>query len=122
MLVDETLDANEYEDENVMKIIEIALLCTQSPVSKRPTMAEVFVILLNDQSLGDRQLSRPNFNDHDRRINMGSSQNIIRNGNVSQKHKELEMINEQLHYENAEDQVDVMEKGMIVAKFCGNNT
>ncbi|GKB33951.1 cysteine-rich receptor-like protein kinase 2 [Tanacetum coccineum] len=60
-LVDDTLDANEYEDENVMKIIEIALLCTQSPVSKRPTMAEVFVILLNDQSLGDRQPSRSNF-------------------------------------------------------------
>ncbi|GJW60009.1 NIN-like protein [Tanacetum coccineum] len=113
-LVDDTLDANEYEDENVMKIIEIALLCTQSPVSKRPTMAEVFVILLNDQSLGDRQPSRPNFNDHDRRIYMGSSQNVIRNGNVSQNHKELEMINEQLHYENAEDQVDIMEKGMII--------
>ncbi|GJR05695.1 hypothetical protein Tco_0528679 [Tanacetum coccineum] len=80
-------------------------------------MAEVFVILLNDQSLGDRQPSRSNFNDHDRRIYMGSSQNFIRNGNVSHNHKELEMISEQLHYENAEDQVDVMEKGMIVAKF-----
>ncbi|KAI3704405.1 hypothetical protein L1987_74625 [Smallanthus sonchifolius] len=39
-LVDVTMDANQYKEEHVMNIIEIALLCTQSPVSKRPTMSE----------------------------------------------------------------------------------
>ncbi|KAI3704407.1 hypothetical protein L1987_74627 [Smallanthus sonchifolius] len=39
-LVDVTMDVNQYKEEHVMNIIEIALLCTQSPVSKRPTMSE----------------------------------------------------------------------------------
>ncbi|KAK1410569.1 hypothetical protein QVD17_37106 [Tagetes erecta] len=40
-LVDEAIDPNEYQEENVMKVIETALLCTQSPASLRPTMSEV---------------------------------------------------------------------------------
>ncbi|KAI3775715.1 hypothetical protein L1987_45465 [Smallanthus sonchifolius] len=52
-LVDVTMDVNQYKEEHVMKIIEIALLCTQSPVSKRPTMSEVVLMLSNVPSLGE---------------------------------------------------------------------
>ncbi|XP_063940617.1 cysteine-rich receptor-like protein kinase 3 isoform X2 [Daucus carota subsp. sativus] len=50
-LVDENLDPNEYNTDQVKKIIEIALLCTQSPTSMRPTMSEVVVLLTNDSSI-----------------------------------------------------------------------
>ncbi|KAL8133859.1 hypothetical protein AgCh_009066 [Apium graveolens] len=49
-LIDETLDPNEYRVEDVKKCIEIGLLCTQSPVSSRPTMSEVVVMLISDPS------------------------------------------------------------------------
>ncbi|KAI3794372.1 hypothetical protein L1987_37003 [Smallanthus sonchifolius] len=42
-LVDDTLDPSEYGEEEAKKIIEIALMCTQSPVSTRPAMSEIFV-------------------------------------------------------------------------------
>ncbi|KAI3775724.1 hypothetical protein L1987_45475 [Smallanthus sonchifolius] len=71
-LVDETMDVNQEEEKHMMKIIEIALLCTQSPVSKRPTMSEVVLMLPNDPSLGERQLTKPNFTDYSRRIHIGS--------------------------------------------------
>ncbi|KAL1833054.1 hypothetical protein ACET3Z_002705 [Daucus carota] len=47
-LIDETLDPSEYNVDNAMKMIEIALKCTQSPVSSRPTMSQVAVMLVND--------------------------------------------------------------------------
>ncbi|KAJ9541301.1 hypothetical protein OSB04_027807 [Centaurea solstitialis] len=75
--IDETMDLNEYELEHAIKIIEIGLLCTQSPVSNRPTMSEVVLMLQDRQSLGKRQLTRPTFvNNHDRRIIIGSSNSI----------------------------------------------
>ncbi|XP_076929093.1 cysteine-rich receptor-like protein kinase 2 [Bidens hawaiensis] len=67
-LVDETMDVNQYKEEHVLNIIEIALLFTQSPVSRRPTMFEVASMLPNDPSLGERQLTRPDFINHDWRI------------------------------------------------------
>ncbi|KAI3767258.1 hypothetical protein L2E82_17347 [Cichorium intybus] len=71
--IDETLDLKQYEQEQVMEIIEIALLCTQSPVSKRPTMFEVVLMLQDRQSSGKRQLIRPSFlYNHDTRIHIGS--------------------------------------------------
>ncbi|KAI3704401.1 hypothetical protein L1987_74620 [Smallanthus sonchifolius] len=71
-LVDETMDVNHDEEKHVIKIIEIALLCTQSTVSKRPTMSEVVLMLPNDPSLGEIQITRPNFIDHDWRIQLGT--------------------------------------------------
>ncbi|KAI7731740.1 hypothetical protein M8C21_021631, partial [Ambrosia artemisiifolia] len=59
-VIDDTLNLNRYEQEHVMKIIEIALLCTQ-PVLIRPTMSEVVLMLQEGQSLGKRQLTRPTF-------------------------------------------------------------
>lgn len=49
-LVDKDLDANEYEPHEVKKVLEIALICTQSSVSLRPTMSEVVVMLLSRDS------------------------------------------------------------------------
>ncbi|KAI7729597.1 hypothetical protein M8C21_020772 [Ambrosia artemisiifolia] len=73
-LVDETMDMNQYrEKEHVVNIIEIALLCTQSPASKRPTMSEVVLMVQNESSFGERELTKPNFIDQDWMIKTGSS-------------------------------------------------
>jgi hypothetical protein len=44
-LVDGSMSPDEYETEEMKKIIEIALMCTQSTASLRPTMSEVVVLL-----------------------------------------------------------------------------
>ncbi|CAJ1960711.1 unnamed protein product [Sphenostylis stenocarpa] len=49
-LVDKAIDPSEYDVEDVKKIIEIALLCTQASAATRPTMSEV-VVLLKSKSL-----------------------------------------------------------------------
>ncbi|XP_073060742.1 cysteine-rich receptor-like protein kinase 2 [Primulina eburnea] len=54
-LADETLDSNDYKPEDLKNIIEIALICLQSPSSSRPTMSEVLVMLLNDISLPQKR-------------------------------------------------------------------
>lgn len=88
--IDDTLDLNQHEKEHVMKIIEIALLCTQS-VSNRPTMSEAVLMLQEGQSLGQRQLTRPTYvNNQHRRIHIGSSKNSLVTGNDYKKTKELE--------------------------------
>ncbi|KAK1391410.1 Cold-responsive protein [Heracleum sosnowskyi] len=60
-LIDETLDPSEYHFNNAKKVIEIALKCTQSPVSLRPAMSEVVVMLVNDGSLEQRPPNKPKF-------------------------------------------------------------
>lgn len=72
-LIDETLDPNEYEKENVLRILEIALMCTQAPASIRPTMSEVYLMLSSEPTLGKRQMFRPTFIDAGRRIFIGGS-------------------------------------------------
>ncbi|KAL8246794.1 hypothetical protein R6Q59_008010 [Mikania micrantha] len=72
-LIDEAIDPNEYQEEGVKKIIEIALMCTQSPASLRPTMSEVYIMLSSEPELEQRQLSRPTYIDVDRRIHIGGS-------------------------------------------------
>lgn len=57
--MDETLDPNEYNEQEVKKVIEIALMCTQSPANLRPSMSEVVVMLLSDRSTESRTPSRP---------------------------------------------------------------
>ncbi|XP_068495473.1 cold-responsive protein kinase 1-like [Phaseolus vulgaris] len=49
-LMDKAIEPNEYEAEDVKKIIEIALLCTQASAATRPTMSEI-VVLLKSKSL-----------------------------------------------------------------------
>ncbi|THU65670.1 hypothetical protein C4D60_Mb05t06080 [Musa balbisiana] len=55
-LVDKSLDPLEYTPEEMKRIIKIALLCTQSTVSARPTMSQVVVLLLSE---GDQDMLRP---------------------------------------------------------------
>ncbi|KAJ6755004.1 PROMASTIGOTE SURFACE ANTIGEN PROTEIN PSA [Salix purpurea] len=55
-LVDGSLNPDEYETETMKKIIEIALMCTQSAVSLRPTMSEVVFLL---RSMGSSVPKRP---------------------------------------------------------------
>ena len=52
-LVDNTLDPNEYNAEEVKKVIEIGLLCTQASPSIRPTMSEVVALLQNKDLLNN---------------------------------------------------------------------
>ena len=61
--MDESLDPEEYEAEEVKKIIEIALMCAQSSVSMRPPMSEVVVLLRSKSSIerGSVPLTRPIF-------------------------------------------------------------
>ncbi|KAL1830551.1 hypothetical protein ACET3Z_000202 [Daucus carota] len=57
-LIDETIDSGEYNVENAKKMIEIALQCTQSPVSLRPTMSEVVVMLVNYASPEQQKINK----------------------------------------------------------------
>lgn len=71
-LVDDSLDPGEYREEDIKKIIEIALMCTQSPVSMRPTMSEV-VMLLSDRSRLQNPPTRKNLDIGDLRIQVDNS-------------------------------------------------
>ncbi|KAI3747609.1 hypothetical protein L6452_10125 [Arctium lappa] len=71
-LIDEVSGKEEYQEANVMKTIEIALMCTQSPVSLRPTMSKVVLMLSSGQSLGPRQLIKPTFIDSHRVVHIGA--------------------------------------------------
>ncbi|KAE9598852.1 hypothetical protein Lal_00022403 [Lupinus albus] len=60
-LVDKTLESDEYEPEEVKKIIEIALLCTQASAATRPTMSEVVVLLKSKNLLQNMKPTMPVF-------------------------------------------------------------
>ncbi|XXG60205.1 hypothetical protein AAC387_Pa04g2169 [Persea americana] len=53
-LLDESLNPNEYSADEVKKVIQISLMCTQSPTS-RPSMSDVVVLLLSRGGLGMRR-------------------------------------------------------------------
>ncbi|KAG9137577.1 hypothetical protein Leryth_019774 [Lithospermum erythrorhizon] len=59
MLVDESLKSDEYTPEEVRKLIGIALACTQSPASARPSMSSVVAMLSPDDHLNKRLSGRP---------------------------------------------------------------
>ncbi|XP_058098010.1 cysteine-rich receptor-like protein kinase 43 isoform X3 [Magnolia sinica] len=50
-LMDKSLDLNECRTDEVKKVIEIGLMCTQAPAS-RPTMSQVVVLLLSQGNPG----------------------------------------------------------------------
>ncbi|CAI9271951.1 unnamed protein product [Lactuca saligna] len=116
--IDMTLDLNQHQQEHVMKIIEIALLCTQSPVTKRPTMFEVVLMLQDGQSLGKKELTRPTYvHNHERRIHIGSSKNFVAANTICKNPKRILEANEKLRSERADAKVDVLEEEMNVAKI-----
>ncbi|KAL3845085.1 hypothetical protein ACJIZ3_002488 [Penstemon smallii] len=59
-IADETLDSNDYKPEDVKKMVEIALVCTQSPASSRPTMSEILVLLSSDHTIVPKAPNRGN--------------------------------------------------------------
>ncbi|XP_042507135.1 cold-responsive protein kinase 1-like isoform X2 [Macadamia integrifolia] len=67
-LVDKSLSPNEYEPNEVKKIIEIALQCTQSSVASRPTMSQVVVMLLSKGGQPEVRPTRPLFIDATSRV------------------------------------------------------
>ncbi|XP_047976857.1 cysteine-rich receptor-like protein kinase 3 [Salvia hispanica] len=61
-LVDVALNLNEYQVEEVKKLVEIAMLCVQSAPSSRPTMSRVIFMLSGDGSIGvQRAVRTPSF-------------------------------------------------------------
>lgn len=72
-LVDENLDPDDYKAEDVKKIIEIGLMCTQASAALRPTMSEVVVLLKSKGSLEHRPQNRPAFVDSNTRVHVDSS-------------------------------------------------
>ncbi|KAK4602310.1 hypothetical protein RGQ29_011374 [Quercus rubra] len=57
--VDETLDPEDYKIEEVKRTVEIALMCTQSSASLRPSMSEVVVLLKSKGSLEHTPPTKP---------------------------------------------------------------
>nr|XP_043634428.1 cold-responsive protein kinase 1-like [Erigeron canadensis] len=111
--IDETLDLDQDQEEHMMQIFEIALLCTQSPVSMRPTMSEVVSMLPNGVSPDNRKLTRPTVIGHDRQVLIGDSNKAVRADNVSGMAKEFDTTKKLK--DDVHDKVDVMEKGMNIA-------
>ncbi|KAI7731073.1 hypothetical protein M8C21_027059 [Ambrosia artemisiifolia] len=93
-VIDETLNLNDYKHEHVMKIIEIALLCTMSPASDRPVMSEVVSMLQEGKSSAKIQLTRPThfLRYEDRRIRINHTNPM--DTNATQKlHTDTETTN-----------------------------
>ncbi|TKY47330.1 LRR receptor serine/threonine-protein kinase [Spatholobus suberectus] len=60
-LVDKSLDPNNYDAEEVKKVIDIALLCTQASAAMRPAMSEVVVLLSSNELVERMRPSMPIF-------------------------------------------------------------
>ncbi|KAI9100158.1 hypothetical protein K1719_024376 [Acacia pycnantha] len=58
-LVDDSLDPNDYDSEEVKKMIEIGLLCTQASAELRPSMSEVIVLLQGNGLLENMRPTMP---------------------------------------------------------------
>ncbi|KAM0003708.1 putative protein kinase RLK-Pelle-DLSV family [Helianthus debilis subsp. tardiflorus] len=71
-LIDQELGIEEQHIANVRKTIEIALMCTQSPASLRPTMSEVLLMLSSGISMRPGKLIKPSFIDSRRVIHIGA--------------------------------------------------
>nr|GMC59730.1 cysteine-rich receptor-like protein kinase 2 [Ipomoea batatas] len=84
-LVDNNLDPNEYEAEEVKRMLEIALVCTQSPSKIRPSMSEVVVMLSStDASIIQKPQNRPTtITDFNKRIPTTTNTSILTNATIS---------------------------------------
>ncbi|XXG87287.1 hypothetical protein AAC387_Pa11g2008 [Persea americana] len=71
-LVDEKLNRNECTTGELKKVIDIALMCTQSSVASRPTMSEVVVMLLSNSETV-QEPTRPAFVDVTNRVRGGTT-------------------------------------------------
>ncbi|XP_019185433.1 PREDICTED: cysteine-rich receptor-like protein kinase 2 [Ipomoea nil] len=87
-LVDNNLDSNEYEAEEVKRMLEIALVCTQSPSNIRPSMSELVVMLSsNDASIIQKLQNRPTtITDFNKRIPTTTNTSRLTNATISFSH------------------------------------
>nr|XP_043634779.1 putative receptor-like protein kinase At4g00960 [Erigeron canadensis] len=81
-LVDDKMEPSEYLEEDAKKIIEIALMCTQSPVAARPSMSEV-VTLLSDKSVAEKPPVRSSIQDDEVKIYISTMDSSITNATDS---------------------------------------
>ncbi|XP_028801985.1 cysteine-rich receptor-like protein kinase 2 isoform X2 [Neltuma alba] len=58
-LVDDTLDPNDYDVEEVKKVIEVGLLCIQASAEMRPTMSEIVALLQTKDLLENMKPTMP---------------------------------------------------------------
>ncbi|KAK2638812.1 hypothetical protein Ddye_026607 [Dipteronia dyeriana] len=72
-LVDETIDPSEYKEEEIKKVIEIALMCTQSTAASRPSMSQVVVLLKSEGIIDHTPVTAPTFVDTNNRIREDTS-------------------------------------------------
>ncbi|XP_031108001.1 cold-responsive protein kinase 1-like [Ipomoea triloba] len=84
-LVDNNLDPNEYEAEEVKRMLEIALVCTQSPSKIRPSMSEVVVMLSStDASIIQKPQNRPTtITDFNKRMPTATNTSTLTNATIS---------------------------------------
>ena len=73
--MDDRLDPNEYSVEDAKKIIEIALMCTQSRVNERPAMSDI-VALLSEKSLYEMPPIRSTFHEDNMEIQDDTYENV----------------------------------------------
>ncbi|XP_022749326.1 cold-responsive protein kinase 1-like [Durio zibethinus] len=57
-LIDTSLNG-EHNDEEAQKFLKIGLLCTQDMPKLRPSMSEVVKMLMGEEAVDDRDISRP---------------------------------------------------------------
>ncbi|XP_057807230.1 cysteine-rich receptor-like protein kinase 2 [Salvia miltiorrhiza] len=61
-LADEALELTEQEVGELIKMVEIAMLCVQSPASSRPSMSQLIMMISDDGSVRlQRAVRRPSF-------------------------------------------------------------
>ena len=76
-LADETLEADDYKVEELKKMVEIGLMCTQSPASSRPSMSEIVAMLLSDGSLEGKVPNRASWS-YGNRVGLGGETSTSR--------------------------------------------
>ena len=53
-IVDETT-GDEYDKEEVLRMIQLGLLCTQASVAQRPSMSEIVAMLVSKRDINNLQ-------------------------------------------------------------------
>ena len=53
-MVDESM-GDEYDKEEVLRMIQLGLLCTQASVAQRPSMSEIVAMLVSKRDINNLQ-------------------------------------------------------------------
>jgi hypothetical protein len=81
--VDKSLYTDEYDQQEVEKIVKIALMCTQSAVTERPTMSEVVAMLMSKDGSLMSEPTRPVFIDAVNRVKGDGSSSSASGSNAN---------------------------------------